>query len=149
MSESAEAKRGHLGRTRPLLSCTLRLCWLESVRVASHFDFTCRRSDRRSSCTRGRSGTRLMWARRVYSRRCHNYRASFARASTGSASSQSRTFGRSASGCGSSSHNTHRSSASSRPRGPLRLPTLAVELKEPVWLRGEGTSGVARGSTAV
>ncbi len=52
MSESAEVKRGLLGRTRPLLSCTLRLRWLESVCAPRHFDFTGRRSDRRPSCTR-------------------------------------------------------------------------------------------------
>ena len=33
MSESAEVKRGLLGRTRPLLSSTLRLRWLEKRRV--------------------------------------------------------------------------------------------------------------------
>ena len=39
MSESAEVKRGLLGRTRPLLSCTLRLRWLESVCAPRHFVF--------------------------------------------------------------------------------------------------------------
>ena len=52
MSESAEVKRGLLGRTRPLLSCTLRLRWLESVCAPRHFDFTGRRSGMCSSCTR-------------------------------------------------------------------------------------------------
>ena len=54
MSESAEVKRGLLGRTRPLLACTSRLRWLKSVCAPRHFDFTGRRGDRRSSCTRVR-----------------------------------------------------------------------------------------------